>query len=95
MLPSFFSMLLRSFLFRIGVLFSVLALLAYGALTLWIAHEQALTPGEKSLGVAVLAMGFAVPLFFGVIGLGSVALSAGMIGYHKLVAGKSVPERLL
>jgi hypothetical protein len=94
MLPSFFSALLRSFLFRIGVMFSVLALLAYGALTLWIAHEQALTPGEKSLGVAILAMGFAIPLFFGVIGFCSVVLSAGVVGYRKLVVEKSASRSL-
>ena len=46
----------QSALFKIGVLLLVLAACAWLGLTITTAREQALTPGEKNLGVAVLGM---------------------------------------
>lgn len=70
-------------MFRIGALFSLLAMFAFGGLIFFTAREQSLTPGEKSLGVAALAMTFGFPvLFFGLIGLGSLFLSVVIVWYQ-------------
>jgi hypothetical protein len=52
----------RPLIFTSLVLFA-LALILYIALEVSVAHEQALSPGEKSLGVAVLGMIFGIPMF--------------------------------
>ena len=48
-------------LIGIGCALLVLALLSYGLLLWTSAAEQARSPGEKDLGVAVLAMMFGLP----------------------------------
>jgi hypothetical protein len=51
--------LFRSKLFLLGVFLLFLAAVMWLALSLTTAHEQALTPGEKNLGVAALACSLA------------------------------------
>jgi hypothetical protein len=81
--------LLRSFVFRIGILFLILAIAMWIALSLSTAHEQALTPGEKSLGVAALAMLLGVPaLVFGSISVLCLIFSLAVAGYRKLASRK-------
>jgi hypothetical protein len=83
--------LFRSSLFRIGLLFLILAIVMWVGLSLSTAHEQALTPGEKSLGVATLAMLFGVPtLVFGSISLVCFVLSLAAVGYRKLAAKRNM-----
>jgi hypothetical protein len=60
----------QSALFKIGVLLLVLAACAWLGLTITTAREQALTPGEKNLGVAVLGMIWGLPMLaFGATGV--------------------------
>jgi hypothetical protein len=64
--PSFW----QSTLFKIGALLLVLALCAWLGLTISTAREQALTPGEKNLGVAVLGIIWGLPMLaFGASGV--------------------------
>ncbi len=79
--------LFRSFLFRIGLPFLILAIVMGAALFLTTAHEQALTPGEKNLGVAALAMLFGVPtLVFGAISVVCLVISLATVGYGRLTS---------
>jgi hypothetical protein len=76
--------LFRSKLFLLGVFLLFLAAVMWLALSLTTAHEQALTPGEKNLGVAALAMLFGLPLlFFGASGVGVLLLSIVLFLYRK------------
>jgi len=51
----------RPLIFTSCVLLAI-SLILYVALEVSVAHEQALSPGEKSLGVAVLFMIFGIPM---------------------------------
>jgi hypothetical protein len=60
----------QSRLFKIGALLLVLSLFAWLGLTISTAREQALTPGEKNLGVAVLGIIWGLPMLaFGASGV--------------------------
>lgn len=61
--------LVRSTGFRIGLLLLALATLGAVGLMVTTAREQALTPGEKNLGVAVLFMFWLPILFLAVAGM--------------------------
>ena len=53
-----------------GILLLAICAILYLALQVSVAHEQALSPGEKSLGVAVLGMLFGIPMMFcGAVGI--------------------------
>ena len=52
----------RSALFKIGALLLVLSACAWLGLTITTAREQALTPGEKNLGVAALGIFWGLPM---------------------------------
>ena len=57
-------------LFKIGVLLLVLSACAWLGLTISAAREQALTPGEKNLGVAALGIIWGLPMVaFGASGV--------------------------
>ena len=68
--------MLRSIGFRIGLLLLSLAALSVLGLMLTTARDQALTPGEKNLGVAALFMFWSLPvLFFGAGGVSFLVVS--------------------
>jgi hypothetical protein len=59
----------QSKLFKVSVALLLLAVFAWFGLTITTAHEQARTPGERNLGVAVLGMIWGLPvLLFGASG---------------------------
>lgn len=65
--------LLRSSLVRTGSLLIGIATGLYGLLGWSSSVEQARSPGEKNLGVAVLGMLFGIPaVVLGILGLGFV-----------------------
>jgi hypothetical protein len=56
----------------------------YLALQVSAAREQALSPGEKSLGVAALGMVFGIPFIVtGAAGLGLLAFAALLAAYRR------------
>jgi hypothetical protein len=82
----------RSKLFLVGVFMLLLAAIMWVALSVTTTHEQGLTPGEKSLGVAALAMLFGIPLvFFGGSGLGILFLSVVLFLYRKFARHNRLP----
>jgi hypothetical protein len=53
-----------------GILLLATSAILYFALQVSVAHEQALSPGEKSFGVAALGMLFGIPMMFcGAVGI--------------------------
>jgi len=75
-----------------GVLLLVVSFLLYGALELTTSWEQARTPGERNLGVAVLGMIFGFPMLL--TGVSAIAcLIVGIIAwiYRRLYRGNSKP----
>ena len=92
MLPASQSSLWRSKLFLLGVFLLFLAALTWVALSVTTTNEQALTPGEKNYGVAVLAMVFGIPLlFFLASGLVVLLLSGIVFLYRKFARQNRLP----
>ena len=76
--------MLRSAGFRVGLLLLFLGALSVLGLIWTTEQEQALTPGEKSLGVAALFMFWSLPvLFFGAAGVCSLMVSTALFLYRK------------
>jgi hypothetical protein len=74
----------RSTGFRIGLFLLFLAALSVLGLMLTTAREQALTPGEKNLGVAALFMFWSLPvMFFGAGGVCFLVVSTTIFLYRK------------
>ena len=68
-----------------GVGFLGASLALYAILELWTSWEQARTPGEKNLGVAVLGMTVGVPMLFSAaMGLACLAAGGVMFAYGRL-----------
>ena len=77
--------MLRSTGFRIGLFLLALAALSVFGLMLTTSREQALTPGEKNLGVAALFILWSLPVwFFGVAGVCFLLVSTSVFLYRKL-----------
>jgi hypothetical protein len=92
MLPASKPSLWRSKLFLLGVFLLFLAALTWVALSVTTTHEQALTPGEKNYGVAVLAMLFGIPLlFFLASGLVVLLLSGIVFLYRRYARQNCLP----
>jgi hypothetical protein len=69
-------MLRKRPLVLVGILLVAISAILYLALQVSAAHEQALSPGEKSLGVAALGMLFGIPMIFcGAVGILLLAFS--------------------
>jgi len=76
--------LLRSKAFRAGLFLLFLSALMWLGLVITTAHEQALTPGEKSLGVAALGILWGLPLvFFGAAGTCVLLFSFSVFLFRK------------
>jgi len=76
-----------------GVLLLFISFLLYGALELTTSWEQARTPGERNLGVAVLGMIFGFPMLL--TSVSAIAcLIVGIIAwiYRRFYRGKSKPS---
>jgi hypothetical protein len=72
-------------LFRASLCSLLLATLLWIAFDMLSAHEQAQSPGEKSLGVAALAILCLPPiLFFGAVGAGTAIVTGSVLLYRKL-----------
>jgi len=86
--------LLRSNVFRAGVYLLLLTVLVWVGFSMASAHEQARSPGEKNLGVAVLAMMF-VPVIavLGLASLGCILVSFGIVVHHRLSSSKQRSAR--
>jgi len=79
--PSFW----LSALFKIGVLLLVLSASSWLALIITTAQEQARTPGEKNLGVAVLGMIWGLPMLaFGASGVCVLLVDSVLFLYRRL-----------
>jgi hypothetical protein len=71
-----------------------LAALSVLGLMLTTAREQALTPGEKNLGVAALFMFWSLPvLFFGAGGVSFLVVSTTIFLYRKFRSQSSPAPR--
>jgi hypothetical protein len=68
-----------------------LAAITWVALSITTTHEQALTPGEKNYGVAVLAMLFGIPLLFFVASGLVVLLLSGIVFLYRKFARQNQP----
>jgi ABC-type amino acid transport system permease subunit len=74
----------RSALFKIGVLLLLLSVSSWLALIITTAHEQAQTPGEKSLGVAVLGLIWGLPMLaFGAGGIAVLLVHSVLFLYRR------------
>jgi hypothetical protein len=74
----------RSALFKIGVLLLVLSASSWLALIITTAQEQARTPGEKNLGVAVLGMIWGLPMLaFGAGGVSVLLVHSVLFLYRR------------
>jgi hypothetical protein len=92
MLPASQPSLWRSKLFLLALFLLSLAAITYVALSVTTTHEQALTPGEKNYGVAVLAMLFGMPLlFFVASGLVALLLSGIVFLCRKFARQNQLP----
>ena len=81
--------LLRSHAFRVGVVLLGVSVILWLGLEWSASYEQARTPGEKNLGVAVLGMLLGIPmLIFGAGGLVCVFVSVVSI-CRQVSRGKS------
>jgi hypothetical protein len=68
-----------------GCALVLVSIMLYFALNVSTAHEQALSPGEKSLGVAVLGIMFGIPMMVtGVAGVLLLTFSALRAVYRRL-----------
>jgi len=67
----------------IGCLLLAAAIGLYALLRWSISAEQARSPGEKDLGVAVLAMLFGIPVLLGIAGLGFIVAGVCIWCYRK------------
>lgn len=68
-----------------GCLLVAVSAILYCALEISVAHEQALSPGEKSLGVAVLGMLLGIPMILsGAAGVLLLAFSGLRAAYRRL-----------
>jgi len=82
--------LLRSTSFRIGLFLLVLAALSVLGLFVTTDREQALSPGEKSLGVAALFILWSLPIAsLGILGVCFLVASTTMFLYRKFRKGGS------
>jgi len=73
-------------LFRVGVYLLLVTALLWTAFSLLSAHEQALDPGQKSFGVAVLAIIFLPAiLLIGTIAASMILVTASILAYKRLV----------
>jgi hypothetical protein len=71
----------------------LVAALLWIALRILSAQEQAQAPGEKSLGVAVLAMLFLpLILFFAAVGAGTALVTGSVMLYQRLSRKTSSPD---
>jgi hypothetical protein len=67
-----------------------LSIVLYAALELSTRWEQARTPGEKNLGVAILFMIFGIPTgIFGVLGLLCLILAGLIFAYRRFFSTTS------
>ena len=70
--------------FKIGVLLLVLSASSWLALIITTAQEQARTPGEKNLGVAVLGMIWGLPMLaFGAGGVSVLLVHSVLFLYRR------------
>ena len=72
----------------VGIVFAVISAVLYIALQISVTREQALSPGEKSLGVAALGMLFGIPMI--IFGLGAIVCLA--VGVSIAVRRKFFPN---
>ena len=70
-----------------GVVLIIFSPLLYVALEISVTREQGLSPGEKSLGVAVLGMLFGIPtIISGLAAIVCLVCGLSMAAYRKLVS---------
>jgi hypothetical protein len=78
-------MLRKKPLVVLGILLVAISAILYLALEISVAREQALSPGEKSLGVAALGMLFGIPMILtGAAGVLFLAFSGLCAVYRRL-----------
>jgi EamA domain-containing membrane protein RarD len=74
----------ESELFKVAVALLLLAVFSWLVLTITTAHEQARSPGETNLGVAVLGMIWGMPmLLFGASGTFLLVTHLALFSYRK------------
>jgi hypothetical protein len=82
--------LLRSPSFRVGIMLLAVTVVLFFGLEWLATSEQASSPGEKNLGVAVLGMLFGVPMLIsGIGGLGCVIVSVFIWVHNSLFRSES------
>jgi hypothetical protein len=80
-------MLRKKPLVLVGILLVAISAILYLALEISAAREQALSPGEKSLGVAALGMLFGIPMILtGAAGVLFLAFSGFRAVYRRLLS---------
>jgi len=80
-------MLRKKPLVLVGILLVAISAILYLALEISAAREQALSPGEKSLGVAALGMLFGIPMILtGAAGVLFLAFSGLRAVYRRLLS---------
>ena len=80
---------LQSWLFSSAALLLFLMALLWTVMEILAAHEQARTPGERNLGVAVIWMTFQIPIWIlEFAGVGCLILGALVFAYRRILTPK-------